>query len=245
MSSKLPALFGAEDDIAQCGAVNLTRRSNSLSDTQTADATSADATSSTATSTDTATATDARDDWEAKYQGQLKVNRDLEDKLKDAAGVARKKLEAEYADKLKKELELKDKPAEEQALEAARAEARAEAIKAANARILKSELKALATGKLADPSDAALYLPLDDFTVSDDGAVDSDALTAAIEALLEKKPHLAAQKQTRFDGGADQGAKGKETVATQLTKDELKDMSPEAIVKAQAEGRLKDLLGAS
>jgi len=139
----------------------------------------------------------------------------------------------------------KDKPAEEQAIEAAKAEARAEADKRANARILRADLRAAATGKLADPSDAALYLNLDDFTVSDDGETDSDALNEAIDDLLTRKPHLAAQKQTRFEGGADQGAKGKETKAAQITKDELKDMSPEEIVKAQAEGRLTSLLGAS
>lgn len=118
-----------------------------------------------------------------------------------------------------------------------------EALAAANARILKSELKALATGKLADPTDAALYVDLTKFSVSDDGEVDSDALTNAIADLLEKKPHLAAQKQSRFDGGADQGAKGKESAPTQWTKEDLEKASPEAIVQAQAAGQLKNILG--
>jgi len=140
---------------------------------------------------------------------------------------------------------LRDKSAEEQDIEKAKTEARAEANQRANERILRADLRAAATGKLADPSDAALYLDLTKFDVSDDGETDSDALTEAIDDLLTRKPHLAAQKQTRFEAGADQGAKGKETKAAQITKDELKDMSPEAIVKAQAEARLKDLLGAS
>ena len=151
------------------------------------------------------------------------------------------------ADRLKAEIANKDKPAEEQALEAARAEARAEATAKANARILKSELKALATGKLADPTDAHLYINLDDFTVDDNGDVDSDALNEAITELLARKPHLAAGKQNRFDGGADQGAKGKNAKPAQLTQSDLDRMKAAGdnagIVAAQAAGQLNTLLG--
>jgi len=146
-------------------------------------------------------------------------------------------------DRIKAELALKDKPADEQALETARQEARTEATKAANARILKSELKAAATGKLADPTDAALYINLDDFDVNDDGDVDSDALNEAITDLLTRKPHLAAQRPNRFDGSADQGAKGKESKATQLSHDDVKRMTPEQIETAKAAGQLDRLLG--
>lgn len=141
------------------------------------------------------------------------------------------------------EIALKDKPADEQALEAARAEARAEATTKANERILRSELKALATGKLADPTDAALYINLTDFTVNDDGDVDSDALNDAISDLLERKPHLAAAKQTRFDGAADQGAKGKDAKPGQISSAALDSMSPAQINQARREGRLDKVLG--
>lgn len=137
----------------------------------------------------------------------------------------------------------KDKPAEEQALEAARAEARTEANAKANERILRSELKALATGKLADPTDAALYINLSEFTVDDNGDVDSDALNDAITDLLTRKPHLAAGKPNRFDGGADQGAKGKESKPQQLTREDLARMSPQQIEDAEAAGQLKKLFG--
>lgn len=157
---------------------------------------------------------------------------------KDEAAAAKQEL-ADF----KAAAALKDKPAEEQALEAARAEARIEATAAANKRILRSELKALATGKLADPADAALYIDLDKFTVTDDGETDSDALNEAIAALLEKKPHLAAQKPNRFNGDADGGAKGKDSKPAQLSRADLQGMSSEAIVTAKAEGRLNDLLG--
>lgn len=105
------------------------------------------------------------------------------------------------------ELALKDKPAEEQALEQARAEARAEATAAANKRIIASELKLAAKGKLADVSDALLNINLDDFDVNDDGDVDTDALNDAISALLKRKPHLAASTGNRFEGSGDGGAR--------------------------------------
>lgn len=147
------------------------------------------------------------------------------------------------AQRIKRETELKDKPAEEQALEAARAEARTEANAKANERILRSELKALATGKLADPTDAALYINLADFTVDDNGDVDSDALNEAITDLLTRKPHLAAQKQNRFDGAADQGAQGKSSKPQQLTRSDLARMSPAEIIAAQDAGQLEQLTG--
>lgn len=161
---------------------------------------------------------------------------------RQAARAEARKAKAE-ADALRTELAMKDKPADEQALEAAKAEARLEATTAANKRILRSELKALATGKLADPSDAALYINLDDFTVDDDGEVDSDALSEAIAELLEKKPHLAAQKPNRFTGDGDQGAKGKDSKPAQMTRDDLRNLTPEQIVAAKSEGRLNELLG--
>lgn len=135
----------------------------------------------------------------------------------------------------------KDKPVEEQALDAARAEERKAAMDKANARILRADLRAAATGKLADPADAALYIDLSEFTVTDDGETDSDALIEAITDLIERKPHLAAAKPNRFDGDADQGAKGKESRPSQLTRAELADMTAEEIVEAQNAGRLKDL----
>lgn len=146
-------------------------------------------------------------------------------------------------DRITAELALKDKPAEEQEIERAKAEAKAEAISAANKRILRADLRAAATGKLADPSDAHLFIDLDAFAVSDDGETDSDALIEAISDLLERKPHLAAVKPNRFDGDADQGAKGKEAKAAQITEAALDSMSPAEINQARREGRLDRVLG--
>lgn len=170
------------------------------------------------------------DEWQDKYQGQLKVNRDLE-----------KKLTAER--KTREALELANAPAEEQAAAKARADLTAEVTAKANARILKSELRAAATGKLADPADAALFIDLSQFEVSEDGEVDPVALNEAIAALIEKKPHLAALKQSRFDGDADQGARGKEATAPQWTEADLAKATDDETVAAKAAGLLNNLLG--
>ena len=167
-------------------------------------------------------------EWEDKYAGQLKVNRDLEKKLK-AERDSREALEIQLA------------PAEEQAAAKARAEVEKEITGKANARILKSELRASATGKLADPADAALYIDLSQFDVGDDGEVDSGALNDAIADLLTRKPHLAAGKPNRFDGDADQGARGKETKVSQLRREDLATMTPQQIVQAQNAGKLTEL----
>ncbi|WP_017616380.1 hypothetical protein [Nocardiopsis salina] len=121
----------------------------------------------------------------------------------------------------------------------------AEAVTAqANRRVLRSEIRAAAAGKLTDPKDALKFLDLDDFQVNDDGDVDADAITEAVEDLVKNKPYLAAQSgsRPRFEGTADSGAR-KGTGATQLTRDDIKRMSPHQIMKAKAEGRLKDLMG--
>lgn len=134
-----------------------------------------------------------KDEWESKYQGQLKVNRDLETKWKNEIAA-------------REALELANKPAEEQAAAKARAEAEAEAKSKYDAKLVRANLLALATGKLANPSNAALFLDLKAFTVTDDGEVDSAALVAAIDELLTKEPHLAAKDSARFQGAGDGGA---------------------------------------
>jgi hypothetical protein len=124
-----------------------------------------------------------------------------------------------------------------------RREAAREATTKANARILRSEIKAAAAGKLADPTDAALYLDLDKFEVDENGDVDAEEISDAIEELLTRKPHLAATARPRFQGTGDGGAARKAAGPKQLTRDDLKGMSPEAIKKAKAEGRLNNVLG--
>jgi hypothetical protein len=111
----------------------------------------------------------------------------------------------------------------------------------ANQRILRSEVKAAAAGKLADPKDALRFLDLTKFEVDEDGDVDEDEIADAIADLLTKKPYLAAQGERRFKGSADGGVR-KESRPKQVTRTELGRMTPAQILKAQDEGRLADLL---
>lgn len=158
---------------------------------------------------------------------------------------AQRKAAQDEARALKAELEaFKAREAGREAEHAAEVEkqkAKDEALSAANRRILSAELRAAAKGKLADPSDAGLFIDLSEFDVSDDGDVDTDALNSAIDDLLLRKPHLAATDK-RFQGTADGGAT-KDAGVKQLTREELKSLSPEQIVAAEAAGQLKNVLG--
>jgi hypothetical protein len=110
-----------------------------------------------------------------------------------------------------------------------------------NDKILKSEVKAAAKGVLADPADAYKFLDLSKFEVGDDGDVDEAAIAKALSDLIEKKPYLAAQGGTRFQGTADGGARNDAIKTSQLSKAELASMTPGEINKARREGRLRDL----
>lgn len=109
--------------------------------------------------------------------------------------------------------------------------------------IVRAEVKAAAKGKLADPSDAYLYINVNDFEVSENGDVDTDALNTAIDDLITRKPHLAASKSRRFEGDADAGQKDGLKGGQITSREELKRLSPEQVVEAEAAGRLDSLLG--
>ena len=147
------------------------------------------------------------------------------------------------ARELEAEKEQAGKEPAEQALDQARREAAAEAMSAANKRILRSEVRAIAKGRLADPADALVYLDLDEFEVDEDGEIDSEAIEDAISDLLKRKPYLAASSGEKFRGGADQGARGKGSAPSQLSKEDLKKLTPAQIVEADRQGRLNDLKG--
>ena len=136
-----------------------------------------------------------------------------------------------------------DQPDADQIREQARTEARAEALRE---RVVdKIEVKAAKA--FADAEDAVAILlrthDTDDFL--DDGKIDVEAIQEALDELLDKKPHLAAAQgdTKRFRGNPDGGTR-KAARPGQLTRDDLKRMSPKEITKAKADGRLADLLGA-
>lgn len=89
-----------------------------------------------------------------------------------------------------------------------------EALAAANSRILKAEVRALAAGKMADPADALHYIDLSAFKVGESGEVDNAAISAAIADLVSNKPYLAAQGSQRFQGSVDGGARNDTPPAT-------------------------------
>lgn len=130
---------------------------------------------------------------------------------------------ASRADELEAELEKFREDAmsdHEKELEQARKEAleqgRNEALTSANERLFKAEVRAASAGKIVDPdllSDplvAQRILGLDEVPVTSDGDIDSAAISAAVDAMLEAKPHLAVSA-TRTPGNADQGARPKGT----------------------------------
>ncbi|MFF1321445.1 hypothetical protein ACFVZZ_18765 [Streptomyces chartreusis] len=120
-----------------------------------------------------------------------------------------------------------------------------------NERIVRAEVRAAAAGKLADPADAYRFLDLTQFEVDDDGNVDADEVSDAIEDLLKSKPYLAAQgggtTKPRFQGTADSGARKGNARPTQLTEADVRRLSAAGkhaeIVQAQNDGRLDDYLG--
>lgn len=156
-------------------------------------------------------------------------------KAKLKAATAKAKTSAAEAARLKAEKESAGKPAEEQALAAARLEGHTAATDAANKRILRSEVKAAAAGKLANPALAVKLIDLDSLEVDEDGEVDEDAIADAISALLEENPYLAAQGgTTQFDS-----ARGKPKPKSKLTAADLEKMTPTQVAKAYDEGRVK------
>lgn len=170
------------------------------------------------------------------------------DAMKAERNTARQELRdvrAQLAE-LQAQVEAQGRPPEEQALEAARREAREAAMQEANARLVAAEIRAAAAGKLNDPQDALRLLDLSSFDVAGDGTIDAEAIGEAIDDLVKKKPYLAPQR-AGFGGSADGGTRNADASGGkgQLSREELAGMSPEAIMKAKSEGRLNRLLGIS
>ena len=113
-----------------------------------------------------------------------------------------------------------------------------------NARIIRSEVKAAAKGKLADPSDAFKFLDLAQFEVTDDGDIDEGAIASALDNLIKQKPYLSAPGAIS-EGDMGHGSRPDPTTPRQLSQSDLDSMTPEQIVEAQNAGQLNDLLSPS
>lgn len=161
------------------------------------------------------------------------------------------KSERDKRRQLEQQLAERDKPAEGDAPdpEAIVRQAEQAAMAKANERIVRAEVKAAAAGKLADPADAYRFLDLSQFEVDDDGNLDADEVTEALDDLIQRKPYLAAQGGTtkRFQGTVESGARKGSGRPPQLTEADVKKLSAAGkhaeILKARDEGRLADYLG--
>lgn len=174
---------------------------------------------------------------------------DLGDAGKRALDAMKARLKAERAARKAAETErdtlkvASNTDAAAQQTERIRQEAETAATKRANTRIIRSEVKAAATGKLSDPADALTFLDLEQFEVDENGEIDASDVASAIEDLIQRKPYLAAAKANRFQGTGDNGAATRKSAPKQVTETELAHMTAEQIDKARREGRLSTLLG--
>ncbi len=168
------------------------------------------------------------------------------DELGDKGKRALASMKGKWRAERERARELAEKLAEKDGADEAeqvRRQAETAALSKANARIIRAEVKAAAKGVLADPADAYKFLDLDQFEVDENGDLDSDEVAEAIDELIKTKPYLAAAPARRFQGTGDGGAARKAGRPKQLTRADLKSMSPEAIDKARIDGRLDDLMG--
>lgn len=171
---------------------------------------------------------------------------DLGDKGKQALDRMKAKLKAERERRKAAEGErdqLKSGGAADKDADQIRAEADKAATAKANARIVRSEVRAAAAGKLADPRDALRFLDLTQFEVDEDGQLDEDDVADAIDQLVKDKPYLAAAgKPQRFQGTGDGGARKGSGGVKQLGKKDLEGLSAEQIEAARLKGQLRDYL---
>lgn len=140
---------------------------------------------------------------------------------------------------------------QEKAIKEARDSARTETLSEVNERLFAAEARASGSGKLsdpdllADPVVALRLLGLSEVPVTDTGDIDTEAISEAIDSLIESKPYLAGATPPTPPLDLGQGARGAQNQVRQLTRDDLKTMTPQQIVEAKAKGQLTDVLGAT
>lgn len=137
-------------------------------------------------------------DWEAEYNAQRRINRKMErdskpffDAMKEHGLTADQALE--LIAKAKAEPPKGDDPPVDEAK--IRREAERDADAKANARIVRSEVRALAAESFNNPADALHNLSLDDYEVNEDGDLtDPEAVKADLAKVLKDNPHYAKGK---------------------------------------------------
>lgn len=170
-------------------------------------------------------------DWHDKFLGQKKVNTDLEAKLK----AAREK--ADRVDDLEKQVADWEQRGKE--FDSAQA-----TIAGLQKRVLQANVTAAATGKLINPDDALKLIDFSDLTADDQGGYDQKAISKKIDDLVTAHPYLA-QGGNKAGLAAiipPSGVRDGDHQTGQLTRDDLKNMTPKQIDEARRKGRLNDLL---
>jgi hypothetical protein len=169
-------------------------------------------------------------DWQAEADKWKALARKHEGHAKANAGAA-KELDELKASQMN-EVEKAVKEAEDRGRQAGKSES--------GQRIAAAEIKAALKGIVADPASIVEDLNLARY-VTDDGDVDAEA----IEALKAKFEGLAPPKGGK-PGSADGGARGKGSGngegPAQLSRADLKGMTPKQINEAKKAGRLRDVL---
>lgn len=157
----------------------------------------------------------------ARQKAQFADYEDIKTKLSDFEQASKSELEkaTERAAQLEKQIQDASARAQEALLRAA---------------IVSESAKK----NVVDPDAAFALLNKADVLLDDQGSPTN--VPDLIDSLLAAKPYLAGN---RTSGSADLGARGDKTPG-QLSRADLQSMSPEAIVQAQADGRLRDILGA-
>jgi hypothetical protein len=144
----------------------------------------------------------------------------------------RKKWETEYQAKLEEERK-KAAMSETEKLKAAKdeAEKRAQdAMRTANERLLKAEVKAAAVAlDIVDPEAAYVLLDKEVVKVAEDGTV--VGVEDALKALVKDKPYLVRQKGAQPVGSGTSPAQHGNTAGKVYTKAEIKAMSLDEINK--------------
>lgn len=174
-------------------------------------------------------------DWHDKYDGQRKVNQDLERKLAEAR---RKADQVEDLQKQISEWEDKGKAWDE-------SKTRQDAtIASLNNLAVSATVQASATGRLVNPADALRFLDISDITVSEDGRIDTKTIDERIDTLVKEHPYLAQGGNNAGQTGIipPSGTRDGDHETGQLKREDLKNMTPEQIEQARLKGRLSDLL---
>lgn len=153
----------------------------------------------------TATPSGTEDDY-AELKQAIAKERDATKAAEKRANKAEKTLEevqsrlAKIEEDGKSETERELAKARKEAAEEARTDERSKWA----SQFVQAKAQAVAAQKLADPDDVRL-LDLNEFQVGEDGTIQGD-IAAAVDKLIEAKPHLAAKRGTRQ--GIDQGVQG-------------------------------------